>query len=241
MGRMRPPFRGLTTEQWQNLAIAALLVFYAAQIALDIAWGNLFGHFASDFASFWSAGFIANHQGYAAVYNLDLIARIQHPLLPTISSASYVFHPIPTPYLPVFILPFQLLALAPPVPAAYVWVIVNFLGTVAYLWFFSNKISGRSTRGRLIILMMVSAPVFLNLIHRPGESAAGNMRRRVSALGHRGTAISVRPLARWPVAKAPVPHSDRAGAPAPAVLQDCCRLVRLQRRILRCVILAGWG
>jgi hypothetical protein len=49
------------------------------------------------------------------------------------------------------------------VPAAYVWEILNFLGTIAYLWFFSNKVRGRSPQGHLIILMMVSAPVFLNL------------------------------------------------------------------------------
>jgi len=163
MGRIKAPFRDLTREKWQNLAIAALVVFYAAQIALDLAWGNLFGRFATDFASFWSAGFIANHEGYAAVYNLDLMGRIQHPLLPTIPSSPYVFHPIPTPYLPVFIVPFQLLALVPPVPAAYVWEILNFLGTIAYLWFFSSKIGVRSPRGHLIALMMVSAPVFLNL------------------------------------------------------------------------------
>ena len=163
MGRMRTPFRDLTAEKWQNLAIAALVVFYAAQITLDIAWGNLFGRFASDFASFWSAGFIANHQGYAAVYNLDLLGRIQQPLLPATASGPSAFHPIPTPYLPVFIVPFQLLALAPPVPATCIWEIVTFLGTIAYLWFFYRKIGGRSPSGRLIMLMLVSAPVFLNL------------------------------------------------------------------------------
>ncbi len=163
MSNERRLFKGMSATNWMNLAIAALLVFYMAQIAADIAWGNLFGHFGSDFASFWSAGFIANHEGYAAVYNLDLMAGVQHPLLPTVQSSAYVFHPIPTPYLPLFIVPFQLLALVPPAPAAYTWEILNGLGTFAYLWFFSTKLRPHAGRGRVVLLSMVSAPVFLNL------------------------------------------------------------------------------
>jgi hypothetical protein len=90
------------------------------------------------------------------------MGRIQHPLLPTMALSPYVFHPTPTPYLPLFIVPFQLLALVPPVPAAYVWEVVNFLGTIAYLWFFSRK----TLSPRAVILMMVSREVFES-IHGP--------------------------------------------------------------------------
>ena len=163
MSGMKLPFRDLTAEAWQNLGIAALVVFFTAQVAADIVWGNVFGHFASDFASFWSAGFIANHDGYAAVYDLDLMGRIQHPLLPTLAASPYVFHPIPTPYLPVFIVPFQLFALVPPIASAYLWETANLLGIIGYLGFFVRRSRGSSPPGQLIALMMVSAPVFLNL------------------------------------------------------------------------------
>ncbi|HEY5982991.1 MAG TPA: glycosyltransferase family 87 protein [Anaerolineales bacterium] len=160
---MHRPFSSMRPGDWQNLAILSLAFFWIAQVAFDLAWGNVFGRFASDAASFWSAGYIANHYGYAGVYDLDLMAQTQHPLLPEIGNSPFVFHPIPTPYLPFFILPFQLLSLFPPVPAALAWVIMNALGSVLYLLSFARRATGVPPRAHLIALLMVSAPVFLNL------------------------------------------------------------------------------
>jgi hypothetical protein len=145
------------------LLVAAAAFFWLAQVAFDLAWGNVFGRFATDAASFWSAGYIANHYGYASVYDLRFMAQVQHPLLPENPNSAFVFHPIPTPYLPLFLLPFQLLALLPPIPAAIAWILANAVGTVLYLRAFVQRATGQSVATRILGLVFISAPVFLNL------------------------------------------------------------------------------
>ncbi len=159
----RRPFQNLTAEGWQNLAIGGLIVFWAAQVVFDISASNVFGHLGSDFGSFWSAGYLANHVGYDGVYDLGLMSQIQEPLLPSLNDSPFVFHPIPTPYLPIFILPFQALALLPPLTAAAVWTLINLTGTVLYVLYFSRRATGQLPSARIILMLLVSAPVFLNL------------------------------------------------------------------------------
>jgi hypothetical protein len=146
-----------------NLAIAALLLFYSAQVVLDITWGNLFGNLGIDFASFWSAGHIANTSGYAAVYDLELMAQVQRQLLPTRAAEITGLGIIPTPYLPLFLLPFQALAMLPPAPAAAAWMLLNLMGSVLYLHRFAARLTGRPPERRLLLLFAISAPFFLNL------------------------------------------------------------------------------
>ena len=158
------------------------------------------------------------------------MGRIQHPLLPTIASSPYVFHPIPTPYLPVFIVAFQALALLPPVPAAYAWEILNLLGTTAYLWFFAAKIERRAVPVQLIALTMVSAPVFLNLF-----TGQVNLLLAICAGEYLRAAMAGRPLQSgvWLgglLLKPQCSHSDRTGAVAPAFFQDDPRTRHLKRR-----------
>lgn len=157
------PFQRITAEGWGNLAIAGLIVFWIIQVSFEIIQSTIFAHLGSDFASFWSAGYIANHAGYAAVYDLSLMGRVQAPLLPSVDSGRFVFQPNPTPYLPVFVLPFQLLALLPPLVAGGFWLLLNILGTVWYLRYFGGRVAARHPSARLILMLMVSAPVFLNM------------------------------------------------------------------------------
>jgi hypothetical protein len=158
----RLPFQGLSIKGWTNLAIAGLIAFYLAQVLLDVARGNVFGNLAIDFASFWSAGHIANRYGYGAVYDLDLMAQVQVQLMPAGITTTTPFHVMPTAYLPVFLLPFQLLALLPPSVAAGVWFLVNLMGCTLYLRTFALRLAGHGTGHRLILMLMVSAPAFLN-------------------------------------------------------------------------------
>ncbi|MFH1186392.1 MAG: glycosyltransferase family 87 protein [Chloroflexota bacterium] len=159
----RLPFQGLSRHNWINLVLAVLLVFYSAQVVLDMAWGNLFGNLGVDFASFWSAGHIANHYGYGAVYDLKRMAQIQQQLLPDRVADASDLYIVPTPYLPVFLVPFQLLALLPPSLAAGVWIALNLVGSAMYLRGFAARITGRRLESRLLLMLMISAPVFLNL------------------------------------------------------------------------------
>ena len=159
----RVPFRDLPREKWINLAVAGLLTYYAAQVILNILWGNLFGDLGIDFGSFWSAGHLANQFGYSSVYNIELMGQTQRQLLPERALAISGLGVIPTPYLPVFLLPFQLLALLPPAPAAALWMALNLAGSILYLRRFSRRLAGRPLEFRLLLLVMASAPIFLNI------------------------------------------------------------------------------
>jgi hypothetical protein len=160
--RPRLPFQRLSAENWQNLAIAGLIVFYAAQVVLDISWQNFCGHLGIDFCAFWSAGHVANQHSYSAVYDLQKLAELQRPLLPARAGADG-FRVIPIPYLPVFILPFQLLALLPAPAAGAIWILFNIAGTLLYLRRFASRTGDRPPATRLLVMVVVSAPVFLNL------------------------------------------------------------------------------
>ena len=159
----RAPFRSLSAQQWRNLLIVGLAVFWLAQVASDIARGNVFGRFASDVGTFWSAGYIANQYGYASVYDLGLMARVQQALLPHSADSSAPFNPIPTPYVPIFIVPFQLLALLRPYPAAMLWILLNSIGTIVYVRALLHRIPGSFPTRPTLALLLVSAPVFINL------------------------------------------------------------------------------
>ncbi len=163
MLKIKLPFQDMTAENWQNLAIGALITFYIIQIVLDILWGNIFGNLGIDFASFWSAGYIANHYGYVKVYDLGLMEQIQNPLLPKTADAAFVFHAIPTPYLSIFLLPFQLISFIEPVAASWLWMLLNCFTLVVYLRYFVLKTTGQPPKARFLTMIMVASAVFLNL------------------------------------------------------------------------------
>jgi hypothetical protein len=91
MRRKNRPFANMTGREWQNLAIAALMALYVIQIGLDAAWGNIFSHLSIDFASFWSAGYIADHFGYVRVYDLATMQKVQEQLWPKTAAAAAGF------------------------------------------------------------------------------------------------------------------------------------------------------
>lgn len=149
-------------EAWENLVLVALAALYVIQIALDIAWHNVFGNVGIDFAAFWSAGAIANRFGYARVYDLQLMQQVQRSLLPATATAA-ALNPIPTPFLAVFILPFQLLALLPPTTALWLWMAINLLAFILYLRYFIARTTGLGASGRVLTLVCLSLPAFLTI------------------------------------------------------------------------------
>lgn len=153
----------MAPEAWQRLGIAALLLIYAAQIILDIIWGNLFGNLGVDFAAFWTAGHIANQDGYGAVYNLAVVAEVQRQFLPARAMMADFVRILPVAYLPLFLLPFQALALLPPASAATIWMALNLLGSLLYIRYFAVSIAGHRVQTLLPMLLMISVPIFLNI------------------------------------------------------------------------------
>jgi hypothetical protein len=156
------PFQNLKAQGWLNLALAGSVAFYAIQIGLELLWGNTCGHLAIDYCAFWSAGKIANTRVYADAYDLHVLEGVERTIFPgSADPAAFALSPIA--YLPIFILPFQVLALLPPVPGFGIWSSLNLIGLICYLRFFAAKTGAGPLPRRTLAMLLISLPVFLNL------------------------------------------------------------------------------
>lgn len=147
-----------------NLLCMAVAASYLVQIAFETYWHNACGHLAIDYCAFWSAGRLANTNGYAAIYNLDLLRKVESSTLPdTLSSTGFPVSPVA--YLPVFILPFQLLSFLAPAPGFWIWALLNLGVLMFYLRFLIGKTSDRPLPPRLLLLTLLGLPVYWNLFN----------------------------------------------------------------------------
>lgn len=150
------PFQNMTTEGWQNLGLAALCLFYLLQIGFDVFWKNICGHLAIDYCAFWSAGQVAKTTGYTAVYDLNLLGEIQKAIFPKLTAVT------PIPFLPIFIIPFQLFSLLDVSFSFWLWTFINLAILVFYLRFFSKRLTGKPVSSHLLLMMLLSLPTFIN-------------------------------------------------------------------------------
>jgi hypothetical protein len=158
-------FQGLTSDKWVNLAIAALLAFYAIQMILDVAWGTLCGHIGVDYCNnTWATGYIANTLGYAKVYDVRLIGEVERSIFPPTADPA-LFIVSPSYYLPIFIAPFRLLSRLQPGGGYVAWTALNLAAMVGYLIFFATRVAGQRPARRTLILLCASLPVFFNAFY----------------------------------------------------------------------------
>ncbi|MBI5354314.1 MAG: DUF2029 domain-containing protein [Chloroflexi bacterium] len=138
-----------------------MLIFYLFQIGQALYFNNLFNTLGSDFLGFWTAGHMANTQGYARIYDANLVSRIQKPYHEVIETDN-IYAPIMTAFFPVFGIPFQLLALLKASHAFTFWSILNFVALILYLRFFIHDLLQKSIPPELFALLIISYPVFHN-------------------------------------------------------------------------------
>lgn len=162
----RRPFQGLGPREWQKLGLAALLAFYTTWVGMEIIRNNLFLWIVgADYLAFWSAGYAANRWGYSAIYNLALMGEIQASAVAPTDSSLVVVSPMQFLYLPIFVLPFQILAMIPLKWSMLVWSLLNLGGISLYLRFFTRSGAQGSRPGHLLAMLLLSYPAFLNLVH----------------------------------------------------------------------------
>lgn len=155
----------LKSEKWQNLGLMALVIFYIIQFGMDIAWKNMCGHLAIDYCAFWSTGVIANNNYFSEVYNMELLGELQRSIFPQKVDAIGVPGTIPTPYLPIFLLPFKFLSFLGPYVGFWVWNLINGVIFYYYVRFFAVKMTGEKVQKRILLLVLLSWPVFLNFFY----------------------------------------------------------------------------
>jgi hypothetical protein len=162
--KIRLPFQSLSSRQWVNLGLAAVATLCVIYTALTIYGHGVFDYVGVDFRSFFASGQIANSYGLAQVYNLDLQDRVQLPIYETYATGpwKYPYLTVPTPFLPLFILPLQALSFLAPLPGYIAWSVLNLVILIAYLARFSRSIP-RTHRPRFILAGLISFPVFWTL------------------------------------------------------------------------------
>lgn len=157
----RALFKNLDARAWQNLILVALVTFYLLQTILNVAHDGLF-FMTGDYLAFWSIGHIANMQTYADVYDLETLSKAQASVMYPDGTTDYT--PTPAPFLPIFILPFQVLALLSPQWSFLTWIAINLLVFILYLRFFINSLISKDRRSKLLFLFLLSFPVYWNLL-----------------------------------------------------------------------------
>lgn len=141
-------------ERWPRFALAVVLAFFLARSGYEFltrGWLSVPG----DFICFWSAGKVANEFGYAAVYDLTILLQAQRQVVPEAEVVLPMFYP------PVFLPLFQLLAQLPIFYSYWLWLALNLVAFVAYLFFFLQQMR-LSLKLRVLLLIVLSVPVFQN-------------------------------------------------------------------------------
>jgi hypothetical protein len=152
----------MTRKKWLNLVMASLLGFYMFYIVWELRLGTLCGQIGVDYCDYWSAGRVANGYGYARIYDLEILNRVEKSILPSTADPTR-FGVVPFPYLPVFVIPFQLLSLLTPPAGFWIWNAVNTFALFGYLAFFSSRLRQQVPSTRLVLLLLVALPVYLNI------------------------------------------------------------------------------
>jgi len=164
---MRIPFTNLDQKAWIRLGIVALIGFYVSYIGFNAIKYHTLVDFGSDVLAFWSAGKIADTEGYDHVYTLESLRKTQNAVLVELGFSPEGASVIPAPLPALFLIPFQYLSRLSPVAAYWVCVFVSLVGSALYLWFFIKQMKSQTpasiSSGMLFLLMLVSFPVFLNL------------------------------------------------------------------------------
>ena len=138
----------------ENLLIAGIIAYYFAQVLVTLWNGGLFNNLGSDYLSFWSSGHIANTQGPVFIYDLGAQADVQGLYAP-IEKIGVV----PTPLFPIFMIPFQVLALVQPGISFLAWTILS----IAAFFLYVKKRILPNLPLKYLLLSMIAIPFFQNI------------------------------------------------------------------------------
>lgn len=157
------PFQGLTRQGWWNLGFVAAGFLLAAYSALSIRNRGLFEYWGADYRAFRASAEVARESGYAAVYDLTAQDKAQRPLFEAYADASVqkAYAVIPTPYLPVFIVPMHLLRVLPPVHGWIAWMVVQAVALMLYFRRVRNALA--PLRGPSPLALFVALPTFFTV------------------------------------------------------------------------------
>ena len=134
------PFSHLNFDNWQNLILFGLFIFYLSQFGFLLTKESFLRRYGVDYLAFWSVGRIVDEKGYAEIYDLEYLRTTQTQVLVTQGmlekGEGSIISPFPAPIFSFFILPFQLLSRADPKHSFWIWTSINLAVLIGYLIFF---------------------------------------------------------------------------------------------------------
>ncbi len=155
---MRKPFRNLCTSEWLHLGAFAIGVFYVLLTIWTVFHLPLLTIVGGDFRAFFASARIATTSGFAQVYDLVVQREAQQALMAPYTTGEV--ETVPTPFLPIFIIPFSLFLPLGLFRGFILWTILNAGVLAIYLL----RLGGRGEGYLLPGLALVSFPVFLTLL-----------------------------------------------------------------------------
>lgn len=161
---VRPSKPGMSSGKWLNLLLAALATFLLISLVMPLIQGDWSR--AVDYVAFYNAGDIINDGEFVDIYNLETLRERETDLLISLDEVvdpDFVVNPIQ--YLPVFILPFTLLARMNFPLSLWVWQLLNLFALMGYLWFFARKVIGKNPSVQMLLIFLVSLPVLNNFFY----------------------------------------------------------------------------
>jgi hypothetical protein len=167
MKNNRIPFTKLTSEGWIKLFLAAILTFHIITIGLSFINNYLCWNLAFDYCVFYSSGEIINERGFTFIYDLDILKEFQlrnysQELISNINNSSNEIVAAVILYLPVFLVPFKLFSTINLPYSYFLWAFLNLIGLFVYLKFFIKKTTGYSLDFKMLLMIGLSLPVFIN-------------------------------------------------------------------------------
>lgn len=147
---------------WLNLVLFVFVLynlFFAGTLFLSrgFSWNV-------DFRGYYSAGQIMNERRVVDIYDLDVLSAYQDELRSPSLDPDENQEVAGMLYLPVFLLPFRLFALFDMPVGMLVWDGLNFVLLILYLIYFSKKVSGKALSLQVLIMILISFPVFRNFL-----------------------------------------------------------------------------
>ena len=165
--RRQFPFQNLTLRQWWRLGVASMLLTYARIFSLNIKTSGLFNYVGLDDRTFYTSAQIAFEKGFSKIYDIKLQENYQRPIYETYRANKAVpaFEPVPTPYLPVFVLPFFLFLSFSPSTGFFLFTAISIVIFVLYTQRLVSALKITEDSNLIILGSLASIALFFNLFY----------------------------------------------------------------------------
>lgn len=159
------PFQNLTLHQWWRLGVVSILLTYLLIFALNIKMSGLFNYVGLDYRTFYTSAQIAFEKGFSKIYDIKIQEGYQRPLYETYraNETAPAFETVPTPYLPIFILPFFLFLPFSPITGFILFTITTIIIFVIYTRHLISELKITEASNWIMLGSLASMALFFTL------------------------------------------------------------------------------